>query len=133
MKFGHNILFVLFAFCVHSLYAQTNRDYTITFHPIFGNSNFVLNDSVYKLNSGDSLRFETLKFYISGVELVSNDQSTWREENSFHLVDASDEKSLSILLHSIPNISFKQIKFNLGIDSATNVSGVMGGDLDPTK
>ena len=26
-----------------------------------------------------------------------------------------------------------KIKFNLGIDSLTNVSGVMGGDLDPTK
>jgi hypothetical protein len=30
-------------------------------------------------------------------------------------------------------LRFNSIKFNLGIDSVTNVSGAMGGDLDPTR
>jgi len=37
------------------------------------------------------------------------------------------------LLSSPTNLKFTKIKFNLGIDSITNVSGAMGGDLDPTK
>ncbi len=106
---------------------------TLVFAPVFDNSRLVLNDSVYKLNSGDSLRFETFKFYISGIEFLDQDKSVWKEEKSFHLIDVSDEKSLSFSLPAVPNVSFNKIKFNLGIDSVTNVSGAMGGDLDPIK
>jgi hypothetical protein len=114
------------------LSAQTSSAYTLMFRPVFGNSTLVMNDSLY--NSGsDSIRFETLKFYISGIELTDQDKLTWKEEKSFHLIDASDEKSLRISLSNVPAHSFNKIKFNLGIDSTTNVSGAMGGDLDPVK
>ncbi len=130
MRIGYSVLF--FVFCIQALFAQTTNR-TLVFDPDFGNSRLVLDDSVYKLSSGDSLRFETLKFYISRIEFFSDDKSVWKEERSFHLIDVSDEKSLHISLPAAPDISFNKIKFNLGIDSITNVSGAMGGDLDPTK
>ncbi len=55
------------------------------------------------------------------------------EEQSFHLVDAAEEASMGLMLKAPKDISFNQIKLNIGIDSSTNVSGAMGGDLDPTK
>ena len=39
----------------------------------------------------------------------------------------------SLALQIPSNIPFSKLKFQLGIDSLTNVSGAMGGDLDPTK
>jgi hypothetical protein len=131
MRFTSCILFFFFA-SYFSL-AQSLSSYALVFCPVFGHSGLVLNDSAYTLNGGDSIRFETLKFYVSAVELGIDDKIVWKEENSFHLVDASDEKSLQIMLANVPDVPFNKIKFSVGIDSTTNVSGVMGGDLDPTK
>ncbi len=115
--------FFILLFSVTSLFSQT-----VTVNPIFQNSNLQL-DHWYKLKSGDSISIETLSFYISGVELLHNGKSVWKEKNSFHLIDASKNSSFSIP----SDLKYNQIKFNLGIDSVTNVSGAMGGDLDPTK
>jgi hypothetical protein len=126
-------LFVLFHCSAITLYAQEGNKLLLAFHPVFNNSAIHLDDTFYRLKSGDSIKFETLKFYISAIELLSNDKIVWKEENSFHLIDASNEKSLQLLLQTPSNMSATKIKFSLGIDSITNVSGAMGGDLDPTK
>ena len=110
-------------FSVSSLFSQT-----VTVNPVFGNSNLQL-DHWYKLKSGDSVKIETLSFYISGIELLNNGTSVWKEKNSFHLIEASQSNAIKIP----SGIKYDHIKFNLGIDSITNVSGAMGGDLDPTK
>jgi hypothetical protein len=131
MRLTSFILFFFFASYIS--HAQSLDSYALVFCPAFGHSGLVLNDSVYTLNSGDSIRFETLRFYVSAVELGIDDKIVWKEENSFHLVDAFDKMSLQIMLANVPAVPFNKIKFNVGIDSTTNVSGVMGGDLDPTK
>lgn len=127
--------FILIAFiCQHSfVFGQKDEKNTLEFLPVFGNSILHLGDSFYKLTNGDSIQFETLKFYISGIELVKDDKLVWKEGNSFHLIDASVIQSLSILLNIKQTIFFNKIKFNIGIDSITNVSGALSGDLDPTR
>ena len=131
MRFTYYIIaYVLF--CVNPLSAQSNKKYAITFRPIYGDSKLDV-DSFYKFEVNDSIQIEVLKFYISGVELIDKGKVVWRERQSFHLIDISNEKTLTTLLN-IPNtITFNQVKFNLGIDSVTNTSGALGGDLDPTK
>ncbi len=128
----------LFAFTVvilsfQTAFAQTNVDYHLKFYPVFNKSNLVLNTEYYQINNNDSIQFETLKFYISEIEFLNNDKTVWKEKNSFHLLNATETKTLLIELNLKQKINFNQIKFNLGIDSATNVSGAMGGDLDPTN
>ncbi|MBL0235294.1 MAG: hypothetical protein IPQ02_01375 [Saprospiraceae bacterium] len=81
----------------------------------------------------DSIRFETLKFYISDLKVYFKDGKNFLEQNSFHLLDFENSESIHILLKNISNDNLSHISFNLGIDSTTNVSGAMGGDLDPTK
>jgi len=120
----------LFLLLATSLFGQ-EKTCEIMFHPIFGNSN--LDNSFKKLNGSDSIQIETLKFYISGIELLNNDEIVWKEESSFHLIDITNDQSLNIHLKKPENVIFNKIKFNLGIDSLTNISGAMGGDLDPTK
>ncbi len=104
----------------------------ISFKTVYNKTNFIINDSMYQLPNGNTVSIEILKFYISGIELFENSKTIWREKKSFHLYSAdSSNKTISL---TVPiKLNFDKIKFNLGIDSLTNVSGVMGGDLDPTK
>ncbi len=125
------ILLVLFAGI--KLNAQ-KADFLLKFKPMFQQQELKLNDTFYLLNNGkDTVQITKLKFYISAIELYNNNQLVYTEKNSFHLIDASDTNSYSINLKWLSNKAFNNIKFNLGIDSATNTKGALGGALDPTK
>ncbi|MDO8999999.1 MAG: hypothetical protein Q7W45_09560 [Bacteroidota bacterium] len=133
MKFKFFILLNLYFLFIQNTLAQSEIVTTLNFIPKFGNAALILNDSTYPKNNGDSIKIESLKFYISNIEFLNNDKVIWQEKNSFHLVDASSATSMKIKLVIPPNITCNKIRFNLGIDSLVNVSGVLGGDLDPTK
>ena len=127
------LILVVSIFCFKNNYAQEETITTLNFIPKFGASTFKLNDSTYFIKNGDTIKLKSLKFYISKIELVNNDKVVWQQKNSFHLIDASKNESLQIPLKYPSNLTFTKIKFNLGIDSAVNVSGALGGDLDPTN
>jgi hypothetical protein len=133
MRSGRAILFLFLIFCNSIFFSQATTPYTLVFQPVFGNAVLALSDSSYALDSGSHVNFEILKFYISGIELINKNQTVWKEKKSFHLMDASDEKSMQILIPDFSSAAFNKIKFNIGIDSTVNVSGAMEGDLDPVK
>ncbi len=133
MKLKYLIIFFTLFISAPELHAQKNKTYTVTLNHVFGNLPVQLEESYYEQVNGDSITFQTLKFYLSGIELLNGNIPVWVEVNSFHLIDASSEKTLKFELRAEHAISFNKIKFNLGIDSTTNTSGAMGGDLDPTK
>lgn len=88
---------------------------------------------MYHLESGDSIRIDQFRFYISAVRLMQQDSVVYAEPSSYHLVDLADTASLQIHLHFGKPLRFDRVVFCLGIDSLTNVSGAMGGALDPTR
>ena len=130
MKF--KLLGFLFLFQVQ-LFGQQERTNSIVFHPLFGQEQLTLGDKNYVEDSGTILQFSTLKFYISEVQFLNHEKVVWKEKNSYHLVDATLEASLKLALDCPADLLFNKVQFQLGIDSVTNVSGVMGGDLDPSK
>ena len=83
--------------------------------------------------SGSEVQVQVIRFYISAVELYSKGKRVWQEQNSYHLVDFSNPATMQHLLGLPDGKTFDKIRFNLGIDSVTNVSGAMDGDLDPAK
>lgn len=91
------------------------------------------NKVIYSKSNKDSVTITNLKFYLTRFSLIKSLKTVWQEDNSYHLIDISDPKSLSFIFNLSENIDFDEIHFLLGTDSLTNVSGVMGGDLDPTK
>lgn len=125
------LAFFAYTFYFLGLSAQSNSNVYISFLPSYGNINLNLSEGAYKIN--DSLKIDVLKFYISGIRFLKNKKPVLIEENSYHLIDASADRSFNLTIPNPNNIIFDQIQFNLGIDSSTNVSGVSGGDLDPTK
>ncbi len=100
--------------------------------PIYGNNQLVI-DTYLPLSKTDSVQITLLKFYLSNIELLNDKKTVWQESNSVHLMDLEDINSFRIALNVPKSIEFNSIKMNLGIDSLTNVSGALGGDLDPTR
>ncbi len=125
---------------ISSLLASAQKDTTLQLRfvsvynkPQISTEPIQLQDSSFFSNDKDSIEIRSLKFYISGIELYNNRILVWKEPNSYHLVDAANEKTCSLPLAFSNQKDFDILSFNLGIDSATNVMGVQGGDLDPMR
>lgn len=132
---SYSIIFILSVFFMidfNQTYAQENCQKI----PILATYNYkplVLNDTNYSLKAKHQIKFEVFKFYISKISLLKSNQMVWQEDDSFHLIDIEENDSNALCLDIPEDIEFDAIQFNLGIDSLTNVSGALGGDLDPTK
>lgn len=125
---------ILFLFCVGAVvsYAQ-KRDLMVNIQPVFSGKPLVLSTHTYITKQGDTLSFDRLRFYVSSLVLTMQSGEKYVEPNSFHLIDAEEPATLSLHLKNIPAGRISSLSFNIGVDSATSVSGAMGGDLDPVK
>ena len=126
-----NVFTICLIISSHWLVAQSEENtLTLEINVIFNGSQIELSDD---LAEGNLSSIETFKCYLSNFKLLKDGREIWKEENSFHLVDAEDSGSMKLSLGLEKEIEFDQIEFTLGIDSTTSVSGVFGGDLDPTN
>jgi len=98
----------------------------ITFQPRISNESIELN-KVYALNDSVQLEITTCRFYVSNFSFLSKGKLVSQQKSAF-LLDLEHPTSLDL---SFPSTEFDGIQFNLGIDSSTNVAGILDGDLDP--
>lgn len=128
------LLIVVFFFLAAQtkLLSQETETLEINFEPTFLSKQLSLNN-YYLTNRNDSMLFTTFKFYISNIELISENKTVWKVDQGFYLLDLEDTNSFKIESLIPQSLKFNQISFDLGIDSLTNVSGAIGGALDPTK
>ncbi len=124
-------LFLLFL-CTYAT-SQSTSVAQISFVPTYKDTLILLDESNDEGLLLEDLSIETLRFYISGIAFYRGDKSVFTLANSFHLIDAAEPSSLAIQFEVPQSLSFTHIQFNIGIDSLTNISGALGGDLDPTK
>lgn len=124
---------VLFCFlCSMVGNAQTAKT-NLSFIPEINGQPLKQGVKYYIQKNSDSVSIDLFMFYISNVEFVNNGKVVVRQPESFYLLDMFDAQSCQVLVSMQENTQFDHVRFNLGIDSATNVSGAMGGVLDPTK
>ena len=126
------IVFFTLLMSTTKLYSQENMDFEINFKPTFLSKNLYFNQ-YYKINQSDSIQFTAFKFYISNIEFLHKGKIVWKVKPGFYLIDVEKENSLQVSSFLPSNIQFDQLTFDLGIDSLTNVSGAIGGALDPTQ
>ena len=110
-----------------SAFAQ-DKTISLSFRPMANNKAIALYDT-FDIDANEHVILETLRFYISGIELCQGNSPVWKEKGSVHLYDLEDPKN--ILLSVPSSLVYDHIRFCIGIDSLTNVSGAMGGALDP--
>lgn len=125
-----NIIQIVFIFLAIIGYSQDNNLFRI--RPVIGSID--LNEKQNKFDSRNvSGAIEELRFYISEIALYNKGNLVWKDNVPAHLIDFKDSSSQYIQLNFDEELKYDELKFNLGIDSALNSSGALGGDLDPTK
>lgn len=107
------------------------QEFALRVEPVWEGRRIVLETPLPALE-GDTVRIETLKFYLGRFCWLQKGRVV-HADSAYHLIDLETDSN-PVLTFKIPkNLRFDQLRFQLGVDSATNVGGVMGGDLDPTK
>lgn len=117
------LLFVWFGTGSFSASAQ------LVFRPVDHGVSLTLPHTRYDSSLNDSLEIDMLRFYIGPVELLQGGRVVHRLQRNYFLVDA--DKPASLQLDFPAGLTYDSIRFGLGVDSLTSVSGVFPDDLDP--
>lgn len=113
---------------------STTGKLILSFEAMFGDSVLVFNNKTYITQNGDSVNISTFKYYISNIQLIKTDNSTYTVPESYLLVNHNASGSMaSFTLSNIPVGQYKGIKMLIGVDSARNVSGAQTDALDPSN
>lgn len=83
------------------------------------------------LMEGDTVRFEKVRFYLSGLRLLYKGKVVAADATEVHLLDAAQPQSLHWQLLIDTSNVYDEVQLTLGTDSFSNVSGAQSGDLDP--
>lgn len=121
--------FFSFFLVLYFLSVNAQDDNHLTIVPKFNEVNLQLNNAYVFEN--DTLIITNFKFYVSNLQYFKNDSLVYTSNKRAHFIDLGLDKSLQISEEKL--FEFDKIKFNIGIDSLTNVSGVFDGDLDPVN
>lgn len=100
---------------------------TVKFSPLWGTSPVIENTPIHAAN-GDTIQLEQLKFYVSHVELLLNGKVLWQSLQEGQLVNALHAEQSQL---QVPEMPCNELRFIVGLDSATNCSGNFNGALDP--
>tara|TARA_A100001011_G_C14321529_1_gene850944 strand:- start:1311 stop:2015 length:705 start_codon:yes stop_codon:yes gene_type:complete len=123
--FNKYLINLLFIFFTCNLFSQEN----IKFQATFNNEALKLNKN-YNLNKYH-FNIKKLKFYVSNISYYNRKKHQIFRDEKVYLVDFNNPKSLKI--KSLINKKVHLHSFDLGLDSIINVSGSMGGALDPIE
>jgi len=125
------LIFTLFLLTIYYCVSAQKKESIIEFAPTFNNLPLELNKNYSFKN--DSLKISTLKFYVSNINFYQNNQFIDSISKKYNLIDFEYPETSSIKFLRTNSKAFNRISFSIGIDSLTNVSGALGGDLDPTN
>jgi hypothetical protein len=119
-------LLIAVLFCIFSqkMVAQ------LSIRPVFGRQPLMEN-TWFVTKQGDSIQLDNIRFYISDIQLKKTDNSWVKDSIKAHLIDIFEPTTFRINCVTTDLKQFKTLRFNIGIDSLTNVAGALSGDLDP--
>jgi len=116
----------------HGITAQEKKDsLSLRFDFKFGNQPLELQKKY--TTASDTLEIDLMRFYLSDIQIAYEDASTFKEKNSYHLIDIEELNSWVVGLDAYKNKKIKTVTFAIGIDSTASVSGALSGALDPSK
>ncbi len=99
--------------------------------PLLHNKVLVLGQKVFIPLLNDSIQIDRLRFYLSDISFSTSSGTTGKTEQRFFLIDLENPTSLMRSLPMVEASPWDRIHFQIGVDSATQMQGVQGGDLDP--
>ena len=122
---------LIVAFLLSASFIDLRND-QFTFKGYYGTETLVSGKKYYDSIRGDSVSVDMLRFYVSNIELYEDIAPVARKRDC-RLIDLFDSATCTFSIPYYCMSSVTEIRFDLGIDSATNVAGVGKDDLDPSK
>jgi len=83
--------------------------------------------------TNDSLKLNTLKYYVSNIQLKKSDGTWWAQDESYYLADLSLPEGNLLKLTEVPEGTYVAMKYTLGVDSIRNISGAQSGALSTSN
>ncbi len=117
--------YLLFFLFIGTSLLGFSQENVLTLQPMFGKEALTLNKKYYIGN--EWIECSALRFYVSNITFYKGANKI-KDQTMRHLMDLENPESLQIA--GVPE-TFDSICFALGLDSLTNVSGILDGDLDP--
>ena len=110
---------------------NSSREIHIQIKPVIGNQTLELLTNYYLNQIEDSVKIEKLRFYISNLSFSTNGNLIETQGQQYFLMDLEKPESLQMNLEVETLEALTAIQFQIGVDSATQMKGAQGGDLDP--
>jgi hypothetical protein len=119
-----NKLFLLAAFVIFSI-ASNAQSVQLQFKNQFNGAPLSF-DQLYQTPIGDSVKFSTLNYFISNIELVDKKGNSYKvpQDSSYFLLKHQNDSSKTISLSNIPAGKYQQLVFTIGVDSVRNTLDV---------
>ncbi|MTI32664.1 MbnP family protein [Xanthovirga aplysinae] len=112
----------------------TREQLWIHIYHTINNEPLLINDMPYENALGQQYFVTDLKYYISNLTFIDNEEQTeYTLNESYHLVHVVGPEEYLIKLNDLPVGEFDQIRFSLGIDSLANKNIDQLGALDPAN
>ena len=109
----------------------SSKTIQLQIHPILNKQPLVLGQRVFVPLINDSVQIDRLRFYLSNMAFSNTSDIQENIGQQFFLIDLEDSTSLSPQLQLKKVSQWDDIHFKVGVDSATQLKGAQGGDLDP--
>jgi hypothetical protein len=126
------LLVLLLLFCFKGISQSKTDSLSLNFNLKFNKFPLQLHQQ-YVTSNHDTIALETFRCYIAAIQIQYADKTVFIQKNSYHLLDIENSNSLQIPICKNADKVISKITFTVGIDSLTNTSGALSGDLDPTK
>jgi len=96
-------------------------DIAINFNHTVDGTKLITDSMIYTNEAGENYDIQTLKYLISDITLHSeNGNSLLLDE--VHFIDISDESTFSFTYNDVPDNNYTSISFDMGLDTAKNIS-----------
>ncbi len=125
------LILILLATC--SLKGIAKTELRLRFKGSFNGNPLSLATSDTAITNPTNTRITKVRFYISHVELYQDGRCVYRDKAPGHLIDLSDSAKSEVRFTTRKEIVFSEVRFLIGIDSATSMKGIEKGDLDPSN
>jgi len=114
------------------LFGQSDKDsLQVNLNAKWSENPFKLNTSYISKNK-DTLKITQLKFYVSDLQVVFEDKTTFTDKTS-HLIDFDKPNSTIFPISKNNKKKIIGVNFSIGVDSLASVSGALPDDLDPSN
>lgn len=134
MKISHLTKYFLISTIIISVFISCKKDdeidpndkniVTLEFENFVGTNPLTLGSNTYTNSSGEDFTVSTLNYYVSNISIKKVDGTDVKFPDQYFLVRQSDPTTFIINLADVPAGDYKEISYNIGVDSTKSVSDV---------